>query len=171
MMYYSKRGDKGYTDIKGRRVRKDNNKVEFLGALDKLNAYIGNALSEIKDEELRETLEKIEYHIYLISAKASGFITKDKEEEINGDLVKFLEEKTNYFGSKISDISKFLRPNGSKSATLLNICRTIARECEREAVKIDQNELIIAYLNRLSSLLFVLFRYENKLDNYEEEFY
>ncbi|MCW1297184.1 MAG: cob(I)yrinic acid a,c-diamide adenosyltransferase [Candidatus Rehaiarchaeum fermentans] len=171
MMYYSGRGDDGYTDLKGERVRKDCPAIELIGELDKLAAHIGLALSEIVDKEIRETLEEVERHIYLISAKVSGFITKEKEKELEKDLVAFIEEKTNYFGSKIPDISKFVKPNGSKAATLLNVCRTLARECERTAIKEHPEVQIIKYLNRLSSLLFVLFRYQNMLDGYKEEYY
>jgi cob(I)alamin adenosyltransferase len=69
-------------------------------------------------------------------------------------------------------LKNFIIPGGSKGAALLQVCRTVCRRAEREVValndkvKIEKN--IIIFLNRLSDLLFVLSRFENKVSNHPD---
>ncbi len=171
--YYTGNGDNGFTDINAKRVPKSDIIVSAIGKIDELSAFIGVVNSKEKDEEIKSVLEQIEYHLYLINAKLSGYLEKtNKDKEFNDNLIKFLEEKIDYFGNKIEFVPKFVSPNGSEVATLINVCRTKAREAEREVIKCEiKEQTIVKYLNRLSSLLFVLFRYQNKIDNIKEEFY
>lgn len=171
MKYYSGRGDDGFTDIKEGRVRKDENIIELIGKIDTLLSFIGNVLTKEKNKEIAEVLRKVEEDLYLIGGFASGFITKEKKEKLNEEMVKYLENKIDYFGEKLEPIQNFVKPNGSEVATTINICRTLTRECERAAVRANTNQLIIKYLNRLSSLFFVLFRYQNKIDGFKEEYF
>jgi cob(I)alamin adenosyltransferase len=171
--YYTGRGDNGFTDLYFQRVSKGDPIVNVVGKIDELLAFIGHANSKIKDEEIKNTLRQVEHHLYLINAKLSGYLEKtDKTKEFNDEIVKFLEEKIDYFGNKIQFVPKFVSPEGSEASTMLNICRTKAREAEREFVKGGLNDqTILKYLNRLSTLFYVLFRYQNKLDKTTEEFY
>ncbi|MCL4398512.1 MAG: cob(I)yrinic acid a,c-diamide adenosyltransferase [Candidatus Parvarchaeota archaeon] len=174
MKYYSGKGDNGKTNIADKRVGKDNRIIEFIGSLDELSAFIGYAASKIKYEDIKLILKKIEKKIYIISAYAAGYAPLIKKEriEINKEDVADLERDIDLLAGEIKDITKFIYPNGSESACIINICRTIARKAERYAVKSDiKNEQILAYLNRLSSLLFVLSRTLNKRDGFNEEFF
>jgi cob(I)alamin adenosyltransferase len=174
MKYYSGTGDKGKTDIANRRIGKDKEIIELIGTLDELNAFIGFALSNTKYLDINSILKKVEKRIYAISACVSGYATLVKREkiEIGKKDVEDLENDINSISNEIEDIVKFIYPNGSESASILNICRTVARKAERYAVKSKiNNGSVIAYLNRLSSLLFVLSRVVNKRDGFKEEFF
>lgn len=174
MEYYSGRGDKGKTDIANKRIGKDKDVIELIGTLDELNAFIGFTLSKIKYEDVRNMLKKTERAIYIISACASGYaalVKREKVELVKKD-VEDLENDIKSISNETDDIVKFIYPNGSESACALNVCRTLARKAERRAIKAKiKNEYILAYLNRLSSLLFVLLRTANKRDGVKEEFF
>ncbi|MGC8533156.1 MAG: cob(I)yrinic acid a,c-diamide adenosyltransferase [Candidatus Parvarchaeum sp.] len=174
MKYYSGRGDDGRTDIAGGRIEKDDNVVELIGNLDELNAFIGYALSKIKYEDIKAEMRKVERKIYFISAYASGYskLVKREKIEINREDVNELEKAIDSFAKETNDITRFLYPNGSEAACAINVCRTITRKAERSAIKCSiENKEVLAYLNRLSSLLFVLSRVVNKRDGFSEEFF
>jgi cob(I)alamin adenosyltransferase len=174
MRYYSGKGDDGKTDIAGKRIKKDDKVIEFIGNLDELNAFIGYALSNIKYEDVKTAMKEVERKIYTVSAYASGYsrLVKKGEMKINRKDVDELEKEIDSFALETKDITRFLYPNGSEAACIINICRTIARKAERSAIKCKlENREVLAYLNRLSSLLFVLSRVVNKRDGLSEEFF
>ena len=174
MRYYSGKGDDGKTDIAGRRIEKDNDIIDLIGSLDELNAFIGYAVSRIKYKDIKTAIKEAERKIYAISAYASGYsgLVKREKVEINRKDVDELEKEIDSFAGETEDITRFLYPNGSEAGCIINICRTIARKAERSAIKCKlENKEVLAYLNRLSSLLFVLSRVVNKRDGFSEEFF
>lgn len=174
MKYYSGNGDKGETGIADKKVMKNSREIVLVGALDELNAFLGYAAAKTKHDDIRDLLKKAEERIYVISAYSTGYssLVEKKEEDITGKDVEELEKAMYTLSKETEDIAKFIRPNGSEAATAINICRTLARKAEREAVgSAVKNKEILAYLNRLSSMLFVLFRVENKRDGFSEEFF
>jgi cob(I)alamin adenosyltransferase len=176
MKYYSGTGDSGHTSIAGGRVSKNNPIINALGDLDELSAFIGNANSQIKDENINDLIKKIEAALYRISAELSGYLKAIKP---NSDIkpisdadVTFLEEAIELYTKKLNDLTKFVRPSGSYAATLINICRAVTRRTERSIVESGvASEPMLRYINRLSSLLFVLFRYINIAEGFEEEYF
>ncbi|MEM0142798.1 MAG: cob(I)yrinic acid a,c-diamide adenosyltransferase [Candidatus Parvarchaeum sp.] len=174
MKYYSGKGDNGKTDIAGKRIDKDSDIIGLIGDLDELNAFIGYAISRTRYEDVKTTLKKVERKIYIISAYAAGYsqLIKSGKIEINKKDVEELEGDTDSFANETDDITKFIYPNGSEQACIINICRTLARKAERSAIRCKiKNDAALAYLNRLSSLLFVLSRVVNKRDGFKEEFF
>ncbi len=173
MKYYTGKGDNGMTDIKNGRVKKDSAIIKFIGDLDELSAFLGYAISKINYQDINETLKVVERKIYILSAIASGYNTLVKNDiDISSKDVKEIEKTTDRFSKEINPLTKFLYPNGSESACIINICRTMARRIERDYIESGvKNDYIGAYLNRLSSLLFVIFRLINKRDNFTEEFF
>jgi cob(I)alamin adenosyltransferase len=174
MKYYSGKGDNGKTDVAGKRVDKDSNVIELIGALDELNSFIGYAVSNIKYDDIKDVLKKTENKIYNISAYVAGYALLIKKEKIGikKDDINELEKDIDLIAGEIENITKFVCPNGSESSCIINICRTIARRAERAAIKCKiKNVEVLAYLNRLSSLLFVLSRVINKRDGFKEEFF
>lgn len=130
------------------------------------------------DAKLRSLLEGVEYDLYLISATVSRYsklIKKENSGEGSPDFpkrVKFLEETIDLYSQNLDYKPKFVFPNGSPISTTINIARTVARRAERSVVEIGiTDESILSYLNRLSSLLYVLFRYQNAADGIAEEFF
>lgn len=174
MRYYSGNGDDGRTDIADKRIEKDSDIIDLIGSLDELNAFIGYAVSKIKYDDIKAAMKEVERKIYAISAYASGYskLVKREKVEISKEDVDELEKNIDSFAGETKDIIRFLYPNGSEAGCIINICRTIARKVERSAIKCKlENKGIIAYLNRLSSLLFVLSRVVNKREGITEEFF
>lgn len=172
MKIYTKSGDKGETGLfGGERVSKDSLRIEAYGTVDELNSFIGLALNEVNDTQVKNLLEKIQNLLFELGSDLSApdnetnkkhnipRITKSHYEEIEKEIDKF--------DSQLEELRNFILPGGSKSAAVLHICRTICRRAERRVVALQNavnigNDIVI-FLNRLSDLFFVLARYENKV--------
>jgi cob(I)alamin adenosyltransferase len=82
--------------------------------------------------------------------------------------VAYLEEKIDHFNSTLSPLKSFVLPSGTPASAHLHVARTVVRRAERctwQAIHSfgeGVNKLTAKYLNRLSDLLFVLARYENR---------
>lgn len=157
------KGDTGYTDLLGGdRVRKDDPIVELVGEIDELAAWIGIARSEIPDTALREILEKIQNHLSIIMAMVSNSHSNPQSisPEIDQNL-KCLEDWIAIFEKDTKFPHTFMQAGNSKDGALLNLMRAISRRVERKAVKVlspgdGVNSPVLAYLNRLSSLFYIL---------------
>ncbi len=172
MKYYSGGGDNGETSIYNSRVPKTDKLVKAIGDLDELSAFLGNAFSKIKYGSVKDIIKRLEHDLYIISGELSGYIdgNTQQDKKISETNVKFLEDSIEFYAKDIKDTTNFIFPNGFDDATSLNICRTIARRTERTVLDAGVSDVyILKYLNRLSSLLFVLFRYVNKADNFKED--
>ncbi len=177
MKIYTKTGDKGETGLfGGERVSKYSQRIIAYGTIDELNAYIGLAALEVKDDGVKAELLKIQNKLFTVGTDlATPDNEKTKKLNINRTPSSFYEEIENLiddYDSRLDELKNFIIPGGSKGAALLHICRTVCRRAEREvvalnnAVKIENN--IFIFLNRLSDLLFVLSRFENKVSNHPD---
>ena len=177
MKIYTKTGDKGETGLfGGDRVSKDSTRIESYGSVDELNSFIGLAITEVKDEEVKNLLSKIQNELFIIGSNlAAPNLKKDKKNiipKISEDFFKEAENAIDHFEEKLEPLKNFILPGGSKGAALLNVCRTVCRRAERRVVALKNtvqiDEKIIIFLNRLSDLLFVLARYENQISGYKD---
>lgn len=175
MKYYGGSGDDGKTLIGGKRIPKSDRRVIAIGELDDLSAKIGFAMSLITDEKLLSDLKSVEKDIYLISSELSGYLNVVKSKTasmVSDSSVKRIEDLADYYSNEIKDITKFVYPNGTQAATAVNMCRTQARHAETALVSADLGSPAVkAYINRLSSLFFVLFRWLNQKAGFKEEFF
>jgi|BEDMetMinimDraft_2_1075160.scaffolds.fasta_scaffold00241_9 cob(I)alamin adenosyltransferase len=171
--YYTRTGDSGETSlIGGERVSKDDLRVECYGNVDELNCFISLAVLYSKDEKLKNLLIKIQRDLFTLGADLAAPLNiseKLKVPRITKEYIDFLENKIDEFAKDLNPLHRFIIPGGSLLATYLHIARSICRRTERSAIKLskiyDINKNIVPYLNRLSSLFFVLARYANKLEN------
>lgn len=167
--YYTRTGDKGETSlIGGRRVPKHNLRIEASGSIDELNAFLGLARSICPYKDLSKTLENIQQDLFIIGADISApndipqsfNIPRITEKHIE-DLEKLIEQ----YAKETKPLTRFILPGETQLAALLHVARTVCRRAERVVVHLANNEPIntrvIVYLNRLSSLLFVLARVAN----------
>jgi cob(I)alamin adenosyltransferase len=177
MKIYTKTGDKGDTGLFGAgRVPKDSLRIEAYGTIDELNSFIGAAITEIKEEGVKELLLKIQNELFLTGTDlATPNFEKDEKLKIKRVPAEYhlnLEKEIDKYEDKLDELKNFILPGGSKSASFLHICRTICRRAERKVVTLSKkeklNENIQIYLNRLSDLFFVLSRIENKVSNYPD---
>jgi cob(I)alamin adenosyltransferase len=153
-MWYTGSGDSGKTKVPSKgEVWKDDDVVEALGNLDELNASLG-IISSLYPQ-LFDLIYKIQDDVFVISSEIAGFNLNFSEEKI-----KELEDLIARFGGEIKPLRNFVLPGGHLASSFLHLSRAICRRAERSVVKIMREgkarDVHVKYLNRLSSLLFVL---------------
>ncbi len=177
MKIYTKGGDKGETGLfGGDRVPKDLERIEAYGTIDELNSYIALAVLEIKDNEIRALLEKIQNYLFIMGADLSTPISEKNKKfnipRITRTHIEILEKDIDHFDSRNNELKNFIIPGGDKGAVMLHVCRTVCRRAERRVVTLSKKENIeeniLIFLNRLSDLFFVLARYQNKISGIED---
>ncbi len=168
------RGDCGETFLlTGEKIWKDDLRLEVLGGLDELSAFIGLARTIIEESNVWRILEEIQEDLFIIGYRiqlAEG-VREDLDEEIEKSL-ETLESWVKEYESKVPVLKKFIIPGGHKSAAVLHVARAVARRVERRLVTLSKKEFIkpeiMAYMNRISTLLFLLARYVNIEKGYKE---
>ncbi len=170
MSIYTRLGDKGETFLlDGRKVLKEDARVEAYGSVDELNAIIGLVIAYSDDSELKETLQKVQKELFIIGAELAG---GKQIPIISLQKITDLEQVIDRIDETLPTLRHFILPGGTKTAALLHVARTICRRVERRVVTLAArekiNKQIIVYLNRLSDLLFVLARAENRKKRIEE---
>ena len=156
--HYSRRGDDGTSaTMAGKRVEKDNLVFELLGTLDEANATLNLAAVQIDKKEYWELMGIIQKDLQLIMAEAAG----DKKSQLKPEKIEWLEKEIDKLGECILMPDEFITAWTKPASAMLNLARTIVRRAERTAVKYarsqgNTNPLWVRYLNRLSSLLFIL---------------
>ena len=150
----TRRGDKGFTFLFQKKLRKDDKRIEAIGTVDELSSFLGVAKS-LLSEEKKELIENIQKDLLIIGeALAKEHLTKEK--------ISFIKERINWLGKEIEDrerklkINKFVLPGENFLSAWFNIVRAITRRLERKVVALrKKNEYILIYLNRLSDFLFL----------------
>jgi len=173
---YTRTGDKGETGLlSGERVPKNSLRVEAYGTVDELSSWVGYVRSLIEDREVDKILEKVQRDLFLVGADLATRPEKAKPRkaaQVTDAMVKKVEEEIDRLDAELPLLSAFTFPSGTKAAAALHVARTIARRAERRTVTLAQKEelnpQLVPYLNRLSSLLFVLARIVNKRSGFEE---
>jgi cob(I)alamin adenosyltransferase len=177
MKIYTKTGDKGDTSLfGGKRVAKDDLRIEAYGTVDEVNSILGLAVTEIKSIDVKNVILKIQNTLFNVGSdlatplenqNSSSHIARIEEKDST-----LLENIIDELDAKLSVLTNFILPGGLKGAAYLHNARTVCRRAERKLVTLSKNEninsQIIIYLNRLSDLLFVLARYENHVNGIED---
>ncbi len=164
MKIYTRTGDKGETGlIGGKRVAKDDARIEATGQVDELSSVIGIVIAFSDDMELREALTKIQRTLFVVGADlATPAGEKIAIPRLSPSKVSELEALIDKADAELPKIQSFVLPGGSKTASLMHLARTICRKAERTVITLNRydkvNEAVPIYLNRLSDLLFVLAR-------------
>ena len=167
---YTRKGDDGTTALgSGQRVPKDSQRVRAYGTVDELNSQIGVALAQGLSPRSTEMLGLIQNELFHLGSDLS-FLEKDKADhplpQIEERHIEKLEQLIEEMNQIVGPLQNFILPGGTIGAAQLHAARTVCRRAEREVITLARAEAIgpfvIPYLNRLSDLLFVLARYENK---------
>jgi cob(I)alamin adenosyltransferase len=167
---YTRTGDQGETSLRGgRRVRKSLLRVEAYGAVDELSACLGLAGAALGDPKTGGLLTQVQRDLFALGARiADG--GKD-EPPAAGKLdfpearVSALERAIDQAEAALPPLKTFILQGGCEAGARLHFARTVCRRAERRLVALAEQEAValvfLAYLNRLSDLLFVLARLEN----------
>jgi cob(I)alamin adenosyltransferase len=165
---YTRGGDTGETSLgDGTRVRKTDARIEAFGTVDELNSVLGLVLAEDGGGELRAALERIQNELFDLGADLSVPVEDDRRERLRIERaqVEALEELCDRWNEELEPLRSFVLPGGTATAARLHLARTVCRRAERLAVALDAehgvNREALAYLNRLSDLLFILARAAN----------
>ena len=161
---YTRAGDAGETHLGDMsRVPKTDPHVVAYGAVDELNSALGVVLAGELDRELREPLERIQNELFDLGADLSvPFAEDDGKLRIEPAQVAELEGLCDRFNEALPILKSFVLPGGTETAARLHVARTICRRAEIEALRVSPvNPTAVAYLNRLSDLLFILARTAN----------
>ena len=167
---YTGHGDDGTTGLLGQgRVPKYDPRPEANGTLDEASSAMGLARATVKSERSRSLLLASQRHLYCIMGEIAA--TPENVEKfhcLDAEHVAWLEAQMGALGAEITLPGEFIVPGDSLSGATLDVARTVVRRAERLVVKLMHdglvsNEQIVRYLNRLSSLLFALARYEDAL--------
>jgi cob(I)alamin adenosyltransferase len=171
MKIYTKTGDKGETSLfGGERVKKDNLRIEACGTVDELNSVIGVVRSMRVFREVDKVLQEVQNDLFVLGADLATPVWKvqkrAREARVRDDHVKAMEAIIDRIQAKLPPLRRFVLPGGSVVASYLHLARAVCRRAERQIVKLGQveavNPIAIAFVNRLSDLLFVLARFVNR---------
>lgn len=166
MRLYTRTGDRGETGLSGpRRVRKSDLRIEALGALDEANAAIGVARTQLlQDPWLDRLLDGVQHRLFDLGADVAA---PGATGRVSPEQVAALETATDDLEAETAPLDTFILPGGTPAAAQLHLARTVARRAERALVRlVDAGEPLdptaLAYLNRLSDMLFAAARWANR---------
>ena len=169
MKIYTRRGDTGQTGLLGGlQVWKNSPRLGVVGALDELNSMLGLIRAEPLPEEIERILEPLQNELFVAGSElASAGAAEPQCPGIANGHIQALEATIDRCQAKLPPIKGFILPGGVRSAAMLHIARTICRRAERHLAALVQSDEkavspeMLAYINRLSDLLFVLARLSN----------
>ena len=170
MTIYTRRGDGGETGLfGGPRVPKDAPRMEVCGHLDELSATLGVAAAEPLADDLASLLARIQNELFEVGAEVSApDPAAMRTPTISAAHVARLEADIDRFEAALPPLRQFILPGGTRSAAAIHLARTVCRRTERRLVAMVRSSPepisphLLAYLNRLGDLLFVLARAANR---------
>jgi cob(I)alamin adenosyltransferase len=180
-MLYTKKGDDGKTKIFGcdQRLSKSSAIAEALGTLDEINSFLGiiksrgnqgQALSLQKGPTLISLVQEIQENLFTIQAEVAG-----ADKKLGENKVSEMENLIGEIEKELPPIKNFLISGSTEMSALFDFARTLSRRAERRVVAVSEENLVkidkeaLAYLNRLSSLLFALARFFSKEAGVKED--
>ena len=165
MSIATKRGDGGETGLAGGiRVSKSSLRVETYGTVDELNSALGLARSMCDDADLRERTKRIQRELFRIgSALATPPQSSKPQVPVLLESVEELTGQVHELEATEGLLSDWSLPGETVAGAAYDLARTVCRRAERCVVRlIESGEAvepnILAYLNRLSDLLWLFAR-------------
>ncbi len=174
MPYYTRAGDKGKTGICDQeRMSKSSSRIAAIGDVDELNAATGICRAACDDKEIADALERVQNELFVLGADiAAPLDSKFKATRLEKGHTERMEKDIDRIAEEIGELKNFILPGGTELAARLHLARTVCRRAERSINLLAEKEKInpedLPYINRLSSLLFVLARLANKRANVKD---
>ncbi|SDI28609.1 cob(I)yrinic acid a,c-diamide adenosyltransferase [Pseudomonas abietaniphila] len=164
---YTRTGDKGETGLgDGRRVTKDHPRVEAIGEVDTLNSQLGLLLAGLEGlvsalpavQEVIDVLAPCQHRLFDLG----GELAMPTYQALNAAEIERLETAIDRWNEELGPLENFILPGGSALIAQAHVCRSLARSAERRCQHLNAIEPLagvgMAYINRLSDLLFVVAR-------------
>jgi cob(I)alamin adenosyltransferase len=177
---YTRTGDRGETALfGGDRVLKDDQRIEAYGTTDELNAYLGWIRSRTRHADLDAILRGAQRVLFDIGAHLATPPEAPKARAVlpplRAEQVADLEAAIDKLEEELEPLRSFILPGGTEESALFQVARAVCRRAERMVVALRVGETLpipepgLAYLNRLSDLLFVMARVANRRAGAAEE--
>lgn len=164
---YTRTGDKGETGLAdGRRVGKDHPRIDAIGELDTLNSQLGLLLADLDEatttcpalKEISDVLSPCQHRLFDLG----GELAMPEYQALQQVEVQRLEAAIDNWNEEVGPLENFILPGGSRLVAQAHVCRSLARSAERRCQHLNAVEPLrgegLAYVNRLSDLLFVAAR-------------
>lgn len=167
MKIYTKGGDRGETSLfDGTRVSKGDPRVDAYGHVDELCATLGLARAAGPDPQISDRLVQIQRDLFALGAQLADPAERIADRVTKASLssvdVERLEGWIDEAEAELPPLRHFVLPGGSAPGAALHLARTVCRRAERHMVLLGTVDAdLLAYINRLSDLLFVLARLAN----------
>lgn len=174
---YTRSGDGGETSlVGGQRVPKNGERVEAYGAVDEANSMVGLARAALEvgakgDLSLDAMLNFVQHRLFdcssLLATPAAVRDSGGAGPHISTADIARLESWIDELTAATGEISRFVLPAGCEEACRLHLARTVVRRAERcihaflAASPDEVDRDVLAFVNRLSDLLFAMARYAN----------
>jgi cob(I)alamin adenosyltransferase len=169
-MLYTRKGDNGTTKTFGcdQRISKSSSIAEALGTLDEINSFLG--ICKVKSTaDIAEIVNNVQQNLFTVQAELAG-----ADKKISAEKVKEIEQIVDDIEKELPPIKTFFVSGGTELAATFDFARTLARRAERRVVGVHEEGKVkigadtLAYLNRLSSLLYALARLMNHKSGIKE---
>jgi cob(I)alamin adenosyltransferase len=161
--FYTRTGDNGYTGMLGKgRVPKNQPRLEAIGAVDEAMAALGLARSTCQATDSRPILLVVQHDLYNLMAETSASLENaERFRKVTAERVNWLEQQIELVTKQVDIPNEFILPGDTFTGSVLALARTVVRRAERRVAGLFlegeiKNQELLRYLNRLSSLCFVL---------------
>ena len=170
--FFTGKGDSGSTGFLGEgRISKNSLRIEALGSVDEANAALGFARSIAIGQKTKKILLEVQKQLYFLMSELSASPeVSDRFDKIGDVEIDWLEEQVKEIESKVDLKREFIVPGENPSSGALSLARAVVRRAERRTIALFEakeihKQVLISYLNRLSSLVFILEVYEASLSD------
>ena len=167
MSFFTRKGDNGTTGLLGKeRVSKHDARIEAIGNLDEASAAMGLARASVQDARCANLLLEAQRDLYYVMAEVAATPENAGKFQFDASRVEWLEKQIGTLSEVVKMPGEFIVPGDTPGGAALSLSRTVVRRAERRLVELFDNHETSSpelqrYLNRLSSLLFVLELIEN----------
>ena len=169
MSIATKRGDGGETSLAGAvRVSKAHLRVEAYGTVDELNTFMGLARVMNDDLDVKDLVKTLQREVFKVgSALATAPNGRKPEPPITVEMVDALTAHVHRIEATDGILADWSLPGEHPASAAFDVARTVCRRAERQVVRLIEsgepvNPQVLAYLNRLSDLLWLLGRLVEK---------
>ena len=178
MALYTRKGDDGTTTFScDQRLSKTSKIAEALGVMDEANSALGicKAISKraefvFQDKPVSDIIHRAQEDMFIIQAELAG-----ADKTIPEDKVRWMEDIIDSIENELPEITSFFVPGASELSAYMDWSRVVVRRAERRVVTVHEEGVqkvgkhSLAYMNRLSSLMYALVRLANKQEGAEEK--
>jgi cob(I)alamin adenosyltransferase len=166
---YSGSGDDGYTGLLGEgRIPKCHPQLEAIGSTDEASAILGLARSMTSSDQIASMLRNIQRDLSLLMAEIAATLEESARfQSVDQERIKWLEAQIDEWSRSTELPKEFVLSGDSKGGAIFDLARTVVRRAERAVAGLHLEsgtsyEYPLMYLNRLSSLCFILAIWENQ---------